>query len=544
MLAFRQRGETPSLARCASFPSMSSLSWISASDTKGRGSEFQGPETLRSLEAGKRATFAQQSQELQRTRTTYDVHTTSVLPQCPPIHASKRPISTLVELRREEPAVQRGLTLDMVVAPAPRNEKAETADGNGIEVDCSAQACSKRLKLDSSQLQSASAPVSASAPRVEHWKHGHIHSDGKRKLCSLGTGEIVHILSLAAKDETSVEPFERAVQTVARDLYRLEAGITDVRVCHPQCGRVCFVVTFVSRDDFVKFKEGPELNLKYALRGLVASAEPDNQLLTGPSATMGDASIARAPDVMWKQPQPVEFECTGSLMPQTHTLTSLLQFFKSSIKGYGHKDHDVKAVAMECQRWFPREEEYAKYIHWDPHDTTKYTRNLIFRNEYFDCLLMCWPAGCKSAIHCHDRSSCWVVLVEGEVYEVQYSIPQLDKQFMKKEMEDPIDAVGRCGPLKKLAEARLSEDGLTTTYANNDIGVHRIENRSNCPAYTMHVYAPGLRKIKIFKDCGGVCVHTVGHVPYMSEEGCKTGLWSEATDPDGILNVDAWNDCV
>jgi hypothetical protein len=57
----------------------------------------------------------------------------------------------------------------------------------------------------------------------------------------------------------------------------------------------------------------------------------------------------------------------------------------------------------------------------------------------------------------------------------------------------------------------------------------------------MHIYAPGLRKIKVFKEQGNVCVHTVAHVSLMSEDGSKTGLWNKNTIPDGILDVDLWN---
>ena len=53
--------------------------------------------------------------------------------------------------------------------------------------------------------------------------------------------------------------------------------------------------------------------------------------------------------------------------------------------------------------------EYERYIHWDEANPRKYTRNLIFKNEYMDVLLMCWPPHCKSAIHDHEESSCFVV---------------------------------------------------------------------------------------------------------------------------------------
>lgn len=53
----------------------------------------------------------------------------------------------------------------------------------------------------------------------------------------------------------------------------------------------------------------------------------------------------------------------------------------------------------------------------------RYTRNLIFKNEHMDVLLMCWPPHCTSAIHDHEESSCFVGVAEGQVVEVQYTIP-------------------------------------------------------------------------------------------------------------------------
>ena len=125
--------------------------------------------------------------------------------------------------------------------------------------------------------------------------------------------------------------------------------------------------------------------------------------------------------------------------------------------------------------------------------------------------------------------------------QVQYNAPKLDKKFITAEMKNPTGAVGRCTKLRVLTESVLSEDGLTATYANDDIGVHRIENRSDRPAYTMHVYAPGLKKMKIFKESGEVSVFTVGSIPYMSENGSRTGRWGSDTNPDGVLDVRAWN---
>jgi len=113
---------------------------------------------------------------------------------------------------------------------------------------------------------------------------------------------------------------------------------------------------------------------------------------------------------------------------------------------------------------------------------------------------MCWPPGCKSTIHDHDTSSCWVTVVEGSVHEVQYQLPQLDRKFLEAEQKDPASAVGHCGKLKLVNVAELDTGGVTGTYANNDIGIHRVENRTSSLACTLHVYAPPLRKMKIFSE--------------------------------------------
>eukprot|EP00960_Hanusia_phi_P034170 750896-Hanusia_phi.AAC.3 len=294
----------------------------------------------------------------------------------------------------------------------------------------------------------------------------------KRKLCSLGTGEVVHVLNFRAHPDKTQE-FERIVQRLAHCFYHMESGISDVRVCHPKCGEVCFVLTFLSKSDLERFQAGPERDAAEALKSCVEGGMPS-------------------------------FEVSGTLMPDTHTFSSLLTFLKANIHGTSHNAHDCEVVKREMAKWFPRKEEYEKYVYWDPADPSKYTRNLVFANEHMDVLLMCWPPHSKSAIHGHEDSSCWVVLVEGEVHEIQYNVPKLDKKFIETQMKNPTGAIGRCSKLRVIHEVKLSEDGLTNTYANDDIAVHRIENRTDRPAFTLHVYAPGLRKMKIFKDSGEV----------------------------------------
>jgi cysteine dioxygenase len=190
-----------------------------------------------------------------------------------------------------------------------------------------------------------------------------------------------------------------------------------------------------------------------------------------------------------------------------------------------------------------------KYVHWNKADPSKYTRNLIFTNEFFDVVLMAWPPGAVSAIHDHDESSCWVALVDGEVTEVQYKMPKMDRKFRHSEYANPTGAVGRCTTLVKTHEETLSNDTLGTTYVNNERGIHRVENRTEKPAYTLHVYAPGLRKMRLFHalEHGAAKVTIACVPPWTSKNGepIDSDYWAESTaDVEGIIDADAWNEAV
>eukprot|EP00656_Telonema_subtile_P002480 TRINITY_DN110_c0_g1_i1.p1 TRINITY_DN110_c0_g1~~TRINITY_DN110_c0_g1_i1.p1 ORF type:complete len:349 (+),score=71.02 TRINITY_DN110_c0_g1_i1:105-1151(+) len=324
----------------------------------------------------------------------------------------------------------------------------------------------------------------------------------RRKLCELGTGEKVHIVNYTSKAD-KIDEFEKVVQNMANCYYGLQSGITDIRVCHPRCGQVCFIITLLTAEDLTCFLNGPQKQAEMALEDLIE----------------GDAPT---------------FATSGCLMPAAHTLSSLLPWLIKNVQGTSHANHNVLAVQKEITRWYPRPSEYSKYIHWNPENSKAYTRNLIFGNEHMDVILMCWPAGSVSSIHDHDNSSCWVALVDGEVVEVQYAVPQLDRKFIETEMKNPTGAIGRCGKMKVISEAKLRSDLVTTTYANNDIALHRVENRTTKPAYTLHVYAPPLQKLKIFNETGEVHVHQVDSQPYDSVDG--------ALNKPCCVDVKAWND--
>ena len=325
-----------------------------------------------------------------------------------------------------------------------------------------------------------------------------------RKICHQGTGEQVMMFTYTAC-EGREEEFEEIIQRVAHGFYNMETGIRDMRVCHPRVGEAAFCITFTGRADMERFKAGPARDAWVELQPVVQEG--------------GEKYTA------------------GCLMPDTNTFVNLIDVLRKKIIGSSYATHDVEGVRREICKWFPRRHEWEKFIHWDE-SPKKYTRNLMYGDEKMDVILMCWPPHCSSTIHDHDESSCWAYCIEGEVKETQYTMPCFDRTFYNSEGAKA-GAVGRCTDLREKCVSSMR--GGDCAYVTNAIGLHRVHNDTDKPAYTMHVYAPGLRKFKIFAEAGSVSINALAEAPMTSIDGVRQASWTSATNPDGVVDIAAWN---
>src|SRR5438128_4155753 len=55
-----------------------------------------------------------------------------------------------------------------------------------------------------------------------------------------------------------------------------------------------------------------------------------------------------------------------------------------------------------------------------------YTRNLIFRNDLFECMTVCWEVGQRSRIHNHRDQNCWMSAPIGQLRVQNYSVDRRD----------------------------------------------------------------------------------------------------------------------
>jgi predicted metal-dependent enzyme (double-stranded beta helix superfamily) len=55
-----------------------------------------------------------------------------------------------------------------------------------------------------------------------------------------------------------------------------------------------------------------------------------------------------------------------------------------------------------------------------------YTRNLIFKNDLFECMTVCWEVGQASRIHNHRDQNCWMAVPIGRLRVQNYRVEDRD----------------------------------------------------------------------------------------------------------------------
>lgn len=106
-----------------------------------------------------------------------------------------------------------------------------------------------------------------------------------------------------------------------------------------------------------------------------------------------------------------------------------------------------------------------------------YTRNLVYKDEQFEIILLCWNPSQKTPIHNHSDSDCWVYVVSGEIQEEIYE--------WNKQAETMVHS----------SKSVYLKSG-DVNYMNDSIGVHSICNPHNHRAMSLHLYSPSISNCK------------------------------------------------
>jgi cysteine dioxygenase len=108
----------------------------------------------------------------------------------------------------------------------------------------------------------------------------------------------------------------------------------------------------------------------------------------------------------------------------------------------------------------------------------RYARNLVYKTDRFEVMIMCWHAGQRSSIHDHAGSLGGLKILRGALTE---SLFEKAPNGMIKSLSSIDYAIG---------ETRVEETSL----------IHQISNlqAANGQAISLHIYAPPLMRMNVY----------------------------------------------
>ena len=136
-------------------------------------------------------------------------------------------------------------------------------------------------------------------------------------------------------------------------------------------------------------------------------------------------------------------------------------------------------VANSLHRFRPDWTALAPHLKFD---RDRYARNLLYRDEHVEVLLLCWLPGQKTPVHDHGASWGVSAALNGDLFETSYRVV-------------------RDGAPLQLVESRLMHPGAVS-FESGDT-VHEVGNASSSPIVSLHIYGPPLARFTAYDPMSG-----------------------------------------
>ena len=93
-------------------------------------------------------------------------------------------------------------------------------------------------------------------------------------------------------------------------------------------------------------------------------------------------------------------------MPKTRRVDAFVQL----LRGFTPETMTSESVMEVCQDTDLDDASLAPYVHWND---ALYTRNLIYRDDLFEIMTVCWQKGHKTVLHTHNGQLGWMMVNRG-----------------------------------------------------------------------------------------------------------------------------------
>src|SRR5438552_10889763 len=140
-----------------------------------------------------------------------------------------------------------------------------------------------------------------------------------------------------------------------------------------------------------------------------------------------------------------------------------------------------------------------RYLHFVP---KRYTRNLIYRDDLFELIALCWEPRTASPIHNHSGQLCWLSIQRGA---------------LRLENYNSLDGPGPGSGIRLVPSGGIDRAGEgILDLQQGDNAIHRVSNPFEERAVSLHVYSrpfdtclaydPPSRTARVMK----LCYHSIG----------------------------------
>ncbi len=151
-------------------------------------------------------------------------------------------------------------------------------------------------------------------------------------------------------------------------------------------------------------------------------------------------------------------------------------------------------------------------------DDSFYTRNLVYRDELFEVMTICWKPGQKTAVHTHNGQLCWMMMQSGVLEVVDYKWLGCDHPEYQNVVG--LDCLAGSDHIKldRLHETVATTGGPVLT-ADKLQTIHQLFNcgEDRDPAVSIHVYSRPIDSCVAFDMDGQRCYRR--QLDYFSEYG-------------------------
>ena len=201
-----------------------------------------------------------------------------------------------------------------------------------------------------------------------------------------------------------------------------------------------------------------------------------------------------------------------------HPLKSRIGDFIAGLKQLEREPITTARVSEFIGEMQPTSDVLAPYVLWSDE---RYTRNLIYRDQFFEVLALCWKPGQRTPIHSHNGQLGWVTVVQGELVSRNY-------RFVKATEARDIPNFGhgkheaRAVEVELLSCATCEADGTVVVVDRRDT-THRIENleKSSLGSVSLHVYSKPIDSCVLFDEANRCCERR--RLEYYSANGVILG---------------------